>query len=97
MSQPEHHQLMTDLCKRIHAVANCDGVEPWDQHKFAAAQTGRSAGEKIAASFVLTAWSGGTHQEWSGLQDFDFVEAVTRCDSSIREVIADFVRDPQWA
>ena len=96
LQQPAHHQWMTDLCKQIPTVARCAGVEPWDQEVFAAVQKGRSEAEKIAASFVLSVWSGGAHSEWSGLPEFSAVEATARCDQKVVRVITEWMLDPFW-
>lgn len=93
-TQSPHRQQMSDLCRRLHAVAQCAGVDPWDQDLFARVQRGRSEGEKIAASFVLTVWCGGSHSEWSGLRDFCMVEAAHRCDREICRVMADWLLNP---
>lgn len=85
---------MTQLCQSIPAVACCHGVSPWNAPAFALAQYGRSTSEKIAASFVLSVWSGGLHKKWTGLPEFSMVEAVHRCDKETIDAIRNWARNP---
>lgn len=96
-AEPSPQLLMQRLCKSINAVSRCAGAQPWDALKFAEAQKGRSAGEKIAASFVLLVWTQDpNHTEWSGLPAFNITDAAARCDADLRQAIADWVVNPFW-
>ena len=75
--------------------------EDWDAESFAAANAGRSGGEKDAALFVLSVWNSTTDWADYGLQRagsgrFDLHAALSNWDAEHHAAFLAWARAPFW-
>ena len=92
-TQDEMRERMSRMCELMPALKDCPGVRPWDAERFMLAQHGRSHGEKVAASFAMTVWSGGARHP---LKPFCMADAAAVCDQKTRRVMAGWLGQPFW-
>lgn len=60
-------QRMTALCQSFPILRNADGVQPWDQERFARWAGGPgSTATRQAAAFVLSVWNGSCEPKEGG-------------------------------
>lgn len=103
-AQRPHCQQMTDLCRRFPSLRDAPGVDPWDQFAFARWASGPiSAGERLAAAFVLGVWSGNSPTAdgpWNtgeySVGTFDLHTAWATWDGNHKAAFLFWVVNPFW-
>jgi len=94
-TEQDPYEQMSALCESIPTIADCDGVRPWNAKHFAAVQGGRSQGEVVAASFVLTVWAGGQHH-WPSVPVFCITDVPAAGDDKLTAAVVNWLLDPFW-
>lgn len=95
-------KAMSVLCKRFPTLADADGVEPWDVHRFVAWLNGPApgSGAALAGRFVLGVWNPET--DWTeelGLRPpgkFELFRAVGLWDEAHMAAFVSWIIAPFW-
>lgn len=90
---------MTALCKKFPTLADADGIDPWDVHRFMAWLNGPApgSGASLAGRFVLTVWNRDTDWTECGLGPpgrFNVVHAIGVWDDEHRAAFSEWVEAP---
>lgn len=93
LPQEKMREKMSQLCEKMPALNGFPGVRPWNPEIFVQAQYGRSHGERLAASFAMTVWSGDARHP---LKPFCMVDAAAVCDGKTRTIMAAWLLNPFW-